>query len=98
MMYKIEFDDEAKKTIAKLKKSNPQTFKKVTKLLEDIAMINKTSCCLLTYKYGRQVTAFFFLFMLFLFILLHICFLQHYYNSRNDYLYSLLRIIAKFAM
>lgn len=42
MMYKIEFDDEAKKTIAKLKKSNPQTFKKVTKLLEDIALHPRT--------------------------------------------------------
>lgn len=42
MMYKIEFDDEAKKTIAKLKKSNPQTFKKVTKLLEGIALHPRT--------------------------------------------------------
>lgn len=42
MTYKIEFDDEAKSVIAKFKKSNPQAYKKIVKLLEDIALHPRT--------------------------------------------------------
>lgn len=42
MTYKIEFDDEAKSVIAKFKKSNPQVYKKIVKLLEDIALHPRT--------------------------------------------------------
>ncbi len=42
MTYKIEFDDEAKSVIAKFKKSNQQAYKKIVKLLEDIALHPRT--------------------------------------------------------
>lgn len=42
MTYKIEFDDEAKSVIAKFKKSNPQAYKKIVKLLEDITLHPRT--------------------------------------------------------
>ena len=37
MIYRIDFDQEVLKTIAKYKKSNPNRFKKLQKLLDDIA-------------------------------------------------------------
>ena len=37
MIYKIDFDKAALKTIAKYKKSNPNWFKKLGKLLDDIS-------------------------------------------------------------
>ena len=36
MIYKIGFDKDALKTIAKYKKSNPNRYKKLSKLLDDI--------------------------------------------------------------
>lgn len=37
MIYKIDFNKDALKTIAKYKKSNPNRYKKLCKLLDDIA-------------------------------------------------------------
>lgn len=37
MIYRIDFDNDALKTIAKYKKSNPNRYKKLSKLLDDIA-------------------------------------------------------------
>ncbi len=37
MMYRIDFENEVLKTIAKYKKSNPNRYKKLAKLLDDIA-------------------------------------------------------------
>lgn len=42
MMYTIDFTDEAKVTLAKYKKSNPQMFKKISKLLYELAEHPKT--------------------------------------------------------
>ena len=35
-MYRLEFSDEAKKSIAKAKKSNPSAFRKISKLLAEL--------------------------------------------------------------
>lgn len=37
MIYRIDFDNDVLKTIAKYKKSNPNRYKKLSKLLDDIA-------------------------------------------------------------
>lgn len=42
MIYKIDFDKDALKTIAKYKKSNPKRFKKLSKLLDDIILHPRT--------------------------------------------------------
>lgn len=42
MRYRIDFDKDALKTIARYKKSNPNRFKKLSKLLDDIAKHPRT--------------------------------------------------------
>lgn len=42
MTYKISFSSKAETALAKYKKSNPQVFKKISKLLVDIALHPRT--------------------------------------------------------
>lgn len=42
MIYRIDFDNEVLKTIAKYKKSNPNRYKKLRKILDDISWHPRT--------------------------------------------------------